>query len=96
MPEYGEFEQPAKPVGALGEPFVKMAQAIDRNHGLFGGAFVVVPPEGGGPSMEVLILDPHGDATLFWSSLKTKCEMALADVEAAQREQSAGFPSYRR
>jgi hypothetical protein len=71
-----------------------MAQAIDRNHGIFGGAFVVVSPDG--ETLEILILDPHADPATLWATLKAKCEMALMDMEQKQREAAAGFNQFRR
>ncbi|MDE2097110.1 MAG: hypothetical protein KGL39_07680 [Patescibacteria group bacterium] len=64
--------------------FRKMAERIDANADAgFGGAFVIVPPEGGGDPASTMIIDPTSDPTAFWSFLKTKAEISL---DAMQRE----------
>lgn len=69
--------------------FRKMADAIDKNaEGSFGGAFVVVPPVEAGEPLETLILDTKQDAAQFWMLLKTKCDIALGELDAKQRTQS--------
>jgi len=71
-----------------GEPFSKMAKTIEMNADMFGGAFVVVPPDGGGENLEVLILDRSQDIANFWIMLKSKCDMEISKVDAQQRQQS--------
>lgn len=74
-------------------PFSKMASRIELNKDEgFGGAFVVVPP-GGDESkpFDTLILDGTSGPAAFWALLKSKCDMALADIEAAERNKNAGF-----
>ena len=65
------------------------ARIVGNEQNPFGGAFVVVPPENGGAALEVLILDATQDATQFWSILKTKCELALYELEEKQRNSAA-------
>ena len=48
--------------------FRRMADAIEKNEN-FGGAFVVVPPEGAGESVQTLLLDPTPDPAQFWQML---------------------------
>lgn len=67
-----------------------MADAIAKNaDGPFGGAFVVAPPtpEAGEP-LETLILDSKQDAAQFWMLLKTKCDIALGELDQKQRTQA--------
>jgi len=64
--------------------FRAMADAIDKNDN-FGGAFVIVPPEGAGESVETLILDGKPDPAQFWQMLLTKCQIMIAEIEAAKR-----------
>lgn len=68
------------------EPFYQMKERLDRNGAeTFGGAFVIVPPEGGGEPIETLILDSKQDLAQFWNAVITKCQIMLADVEQKQR-----------
>lgn len=60
----------------------KMADLMDRNADQpFGGAFVVIPPENGGEVLEMLVLDNKRDAAQFWSTLKTKCEIQVTELD---------------
>ena len=66
--------------------FRAMADSIERNEGgSFGGAFVIIPPEGGGDPIETLILDSKQDLAQFWNAVITKCQIMLPDVEQKQR-----------
>ena len=70
--------------------FRSMADSIDRNaEGSFGGAFVVIPPPEAGDPLETLILDAKQDPAQFWMLLKTKCDLALAELDAKQRQNAA-------
>ena len=55
----------------------------------FGGAVVIVPPGGADP-IEILMLDPHADLAMFWTTISTKISIQLANTEAEKRRQ-AGF-----
>ena len=57
--------------------------------GGFGGAVVIVPPGSADP-IEILMLDPHADLAMFWGTIRTKIDIALANAEAEKRRQ-AGF-----
>jgi hypothetical protein len=75
----------------MAKHFRDMADAIDRNaEAGFGGAFVIVAPEGGGAAIETLILDSSQDMALFWNSVITKAQIMLTVAEKNQRGQS-GF-----
>ncbi len=70
--------------------FSKMAAALDHNSASgFGGAWVVVPPEGGGEPIETLILDSKQDAAQFWSLLQAKASVMIAEIEEKKRTQGA-------
>ena len=70
--------------------FRSMADAIERNEGAsFGGAFVIIPPQDGGDPIETLILDNKQDPAQFWSMLKTKADIMLAELDQAQRNVAA-------
>jgi len=72
--------------------FRKMATAIDHNAAAgFGGAFVIIPPEGGGNPIETLILDEKQDPAQFWIMLQSKCKQQIDIADAAARNQQAGF-----
>ena len=71
------------------ERFRKMADAIESNAERgFGGAFVIMPPEG--DPIETLILDSKQDPSQFYMLLKTKCDIALNELDAKQT-QAQGF-----
>lgn len=72
--------------------FKKMAERIESNSNAdFGGAFVIVPPGEEAKHLETLILDPTSSAASFWGLLKAKADMALADLDAAERTKQSGF-----
>jgi hypothetical protein len=62
------------------------ADSIERNgNEAFGGCFVVIPPEGGGEPVDVMVLDRRHDLAFFWNSVISKCQFELAAVEQQQR-----------
>lgn len=64
--------------------FGAMAKRIVHNAGQsFGGAFVIVPPNG--DPIETLILDAKQDPAQFWSLIKTRCDIALQEIDERQR-----------
>ena len=64
-----------------------MAESLERNTAdVFGGCFVVLPPQGGEP-IKTLILDSKQDPAQFWSILKTKCDIMLASLDEMARNQ---------
>ena len=70
--------------------FTAMAERIRLNaEQSFGGAILIAPPRNGGEAIEVLILDTGQSPALFWSTVKTKAEMALSELESQSRNQSA-------
>lgn len=67
------------------EPFTKMAERIDKNEGeSFGGAFVIVPPEGAGEPMQSLNFSSGTDLAQFWMMLQGMINAALQDIQAKQ------------
>lgn len=63
------------------QPFMTMAQRITHNlDASFGGACVLVPPNGGTP-IELLMLDAHGDEGQFWATIITRIQMAMQAAE---------------
>ena len=70
--------------------FDSMAKRITKNADQpFGGAVVIVPP-GTNQPIEILMLDPNSDMALFWGTIRTKIDIALANAEAEKRQRS-GF-----
>lgn len=71
--------------------FRKMADDIMHNaENGFGGAFVIVPPSGGGNPISVLMLDSANDAAQFWGLIGPKAQMALQDLVNQTRNGQAG------
>lgn len=69
--------------------FRAMADRIDLNAGQdFGGAVVIVPPTG--EPVEMLLLDNAQHAAMFWSTVKTRADIALAEANEVQHPQSFG------
>lgn len=77
-------ETPQRPTDA--SRFADMAKRMEHNaNSKFGGAFVIVPPEGAGEPMEALILDTTGDPAQFLMLLQAKITQVLAMIDNAQR-----------
>lgn len=69
--------------------FTKMADAILLNkQASFGGAVVIIPPEGGGEPVDLLLLTRQSPVA-FWALLKATVEAALSDLDAAARQNRA-------
>jgi len=65
-------------------PFRRVADRIDRNQDApFAGAFVIVTPDGS--VEELLLLDKTANPAVFWSIVKTKAEIAIAEIDEHQR-----------
>lgn len=72
------------------ERFRAMAHDIEHNGSAkFGGAVVIIPPPNGGEPIELLMLDLKADPAQFWSTIKTRIEIKLAELDQAQRSQTA-------
>ncbi len=78
---------------AAGKRFQAMRDRLFANQtDDFVGAFVICPPavEGLPPKpIETVIYNSNMNAALFWSLLKSQAEMALQEIEAAERQQSS-------
>jgi hypothetical protein len=79
-----------------GERFRIMAERIDHNikadyH--FGGAAVIVPPAGSGieKPIELLILDDNADPAQFLSTIVTRIQIMLREIEDRARLLQQGF-----
>ena len=86
------IEQGPISTDSIADAFRAMAEKIKHN-GIneFGGAVVIVPPQGGEP-LHLLILDSQQDVAMFWGNLKAKCGIALASIDQQQRNQQAFRP----
>jgi len=75
----------------------EMADQIDRNEDSgFGGCFVIIPPDGGGKPISVLLLDSSQDAAQFWGLISPKAQMALQDLMNQTKNSQAGQSFVRR
>lgn len=70
-------------------PFTTMAERIKHNaDAKFGGAVVLVPPNGVAP-VELLLLDAHADEGQFWATILTRIQMAMQANEQRQQQNRA-------
>lgn len=70
--------------------FARMtAKVVQNEQNEFGGAFVIVPPEGAGEVVETLILDRQSDPIQFWKMLMEKAAATVSRLEDQARNQSA-------
>ena len=67
-------------------PFRRVADKIDINRANgFAGAFVIVPPVGEPQDMLLLDSQESANPVIFWSTLKTRVDIALAELDEAER-----------
>ena len=77
-----------QPKNEAAERFRAMAASLDHNAAAtFGGAVVIVPPTG--DPIEILMLDNKADLAQFWSTIKTRIDIKLAEIDEQQRNQQA-------
>lgn len=78
------MDEQGPPKKDYGEPFFLMRERIAKNADeAFGGAFVIVPPEGAGEPMQLLALTTT-DASDFWLMLNAQIKKALEELQAKQ------------
>lgn len=66
-------------------PFRRVADKVETNRDNgFAGAFVIVPPDG--EPQDLLLLDGNASPIIFWSTLKTRVDIALAELEQNERQ----------
>lgn len=79
-----------KPKTDTSARFRVMAERIEHNNNAkFGGAVVIMPPEGGGDPIELLILDESADVAQFWATIKTRIEFKIAELDQKIRNQNS-------
>lgn len=73
----------------------RMADAIDANQERpFGGVFVLIPPPDGTGKfhiVETMLIASSTDSSRFWGLLKGEADLALRELDAAERQQGLGF-----
>jgi hypothetical protein len=64
--------------------FIAMSERILRNDygAKFGGACVIVPPEGGGDPIEFLVLDEAADPAQFWSTIMSRIQIVVQKLDS--------------
>jgi hypothetical protein len=73
--------------------FRRMAESIERNPAEgFGGALLIVPPDGEQP-VEILLIGGTPDAARFWGLTQSTVKIELDKLDERQRGQQAGWPS---
>ena len=83
-------DDPQPPYVDHATPFRRLADKIDLNRdGGFAGAFVIMPPDG--EVQELLVLDNAGNPAVFWSIVQTRAQIALAEIDEANRTGRGGF-----
>ena len=73
---------------ALGKnhPFEVMAERISRTTDMpCGGAAVIVPPEGAGEPIEILVLDASADPAQFWANLVSRIQIQVQKLDDVRR-----------
>ena len=66
------------------EPFTRMAERVRTNaDAKFGGAVVIVPPAG--DPIELLMLDAQGDQAQFWSTILTRIQVLMQNLQERER-----------
>ena len=79
-------EQPPDPSEVRAKLFDDMAQQIRMNReAVFGGAFLMIPPDG--EPFSSLMLN-QAEPSIFWAAVKTLADVAMAALDRSQR---AGF-----
>ena len=79
-------DQPPDPSEARAKLFDDMAAQIRLNkEATFGGAFLMIPPDG--DPFSSLMLN-QAEPSIFWAAVKTLADVAMAALDRAQR---AGF-----
>ena len=79
-------EIPPDPSEARAKLFDDMAQQIRMNkEAVFGGAFLMIPPDG--EPFSSLMLN-QAEPSIFWAAVKTLADVAMAALDRSQR---AGF-----
>ena len=79
-------EQPPDPSEVRAKLFDDMAQQIRMNkEAVFGGAFLMIPPDG--EPFSSLMLN-QAEPSIFWAAVKTLADVAMAALDRSQR---AGF-----
>ena len=76
-----------------GKRFHAMADRIDHNSAsIFGGAAVIVPPNvtGNETPIELLMLDASADPATFLSTILSRIQVMLREIEDKQRMQGFG------
>lgn len=75
-----------RPEQVLAKHFRDMADRIEHNaRETFGGAVVIVPPIGGGDTIEFLMLGSKPDLAQFYSTVTTKITVALNELQEKAR-----------
>ena len=69
------------------ERFRLMAARIDLNADTsrFGGAVVIIPPEGGGEAIEILMLDSTANAAQFFGQIQTRITIQVQEAQERAR-----------
>lgn len=66
-------------------PFKAMAETIELNkEKSFSGAFVIAPP--GRDTVEIILLNNKPDPAMFWSLVRTRAEIALAEIQQEEKQ----------
>ena len=70
-------------------PFTAMAERIKHNaDDKFGGAFVIVAPDGGGVISDLSLADPANPGK-FWASIQTLIQTKILELEQKQAQSRA-------
>ena len=65
----------------IADRFRKMADRIEKNsEESFGGCIMIFPPGENVEPVEILKLDTKPDASVFWGEVRSKADIAVAEL----------------
>jgi hypothetical protein len=81
-------ESQPNPVPGYAEIFKRMAERIERNKEAFGGAFLMIGPDG--KVVETLVISDEPNMAQFWGLAKIRIEVAQSEVAMSERNGAFG------
>lgn len=74
----------------IADRFRKMADRIEKNgEEPFGGCAMIFPPGDNVQPVEILKLDSNPDPSMFWGEIRSKADVAVAELTDKARQNMA-------